>query len=250
NLIELKEVLNGEIFLKEKYCVLGGGSNILLTQDFGGLIIKNNIKGITILLENETSVIVEVGAGEIWHDFVLWSVRKNLSGIENLALIPGSVGASPIQNIGAYGMEVKNTISKVTAVEIKSNTIKTFTNYKCKFEYRNSVFKGMLKNKFIITKVEFILNKEPLNKTTYGEIEDELNSLNLEKNPKNISTAVINIRKRKLPDPKSLGNSGSFFKNPIIENTKYNKLKEDFPEIVGYKVSETKTKVAAAWLID
>ena len=250
NLIELKEVLNGEIFLKEKYCILGGGSNILLTQDFGGLIIKNNIKGITILLENETSVIVEVGAGEIWHDFVLWSVRKNLSGIENLALIPGSVGASPIQNIGAYGMEVKNTISKVTAVEIKSNTIKTFTNSKCKFEYRNSVFKGMLKNKFIITKVEFILNKEPLNKTTYGEIEDELNSLNLEKNPKNISTAVINIRKRKLPDPKSLGNSGSFFKNPIIENTKYNKLKEDFPKIVGYKVSETKTKVAAAWLID
>ena len=193
---------------------------------------------------------MEVGGGVNWHEFVMWSVSQELSGVENLALIPGTVGASPIQNIGAYGMEVKETIHKATALEIATQEIKTFSNEDCNFEYRNSIFKEELKNKFIITKVEFKLSKTPLNKTTYGAIEEELKTLNLEANPKNIADAVINIRNRKLPNPSEIGNSGSFFKNPIISTERFEELQKEFPNIVGYKMGETETKVAAGWLID
>ena len=247
---ELVELLRNDLCKTEPLFILGGGSNILLTQDFEGLVLANTIKGMEVLAEDNHSSTIEVGAGEVWHDFVLWSIDKNLSGIENLALIPGLVGASPMQNIGAYGLEVKDVITTVHFIEIGSGNSKILSNEDCNFGYRDSIFKHKLKEKVVITKVIFKLSKTPLNKTTYGAIEEELKNLNLEPSPKNISTAVINIRSRKLPDPKILGNSGSFFKNPIIETTQFENLKREFPEMVGYTISETKTKIAAGWLID
>ncbi len=250
SIIDLKDILASEIYKKNKNFILGEGSNILFTKDFNGLILHNQIKGICILEDNNDSVIVEVGGGMNWHDFVEWSVSQELSGIENLALIPGTVGASPVQNIGAYGMEVKDTITKVHTFMIEEEEIRIFSNDECKFEYRDSIFKGSLKDKIIITKVEFRLLKTALNKTTYGAIEEELKTLNVKPSPKNIADAVINIRNRKLPNPSELGNSGSFFKNPIISTSKFESLKTDFPEIVGYKISENETKLAAGWLIE
>jgi len=247
---ELAELLKNDICKTEPLLILGGGSNILLTQDFDGLVLANNIKGIEIITEDEESTNIIVGAGEIWHDFVLWSIQQNLSGIENLALIPGLVGASPMQNIGAYGTEVKDVITKVNYIEIESRNKKSFTNSECDFSYRNSIFKEELKGKVVITEVVYKLSKTPLNNTKYGAITDELKRLNKEPSPESIAQAVINIRSSKLPDPKILGNSGSFFKNPIIETTQFEKLKKEFPEMVGYKVSETKIKIAAGWLID
>ena len=247
---ELTALLKNNICKTEPIFILGGGSNILLTQDFEGIVLANNIKGIDVISEDEESTSIAVGAGEVWHDFVLWSIDKNLSGIENLALIPGLVGASPMQNIGAYGLEVKDVITQVSYIEIESGIKKEITNSECNFGYRDSIFKHNLKGKVVITKVIFKLSKTPLNKTTYGAIEEELKNLNLEPSPKNISTAVINIRSSKLPDPKVLGNSGSFFKNPIIETTQFEELKKEFPEMVGYTISETQTKIAAGWLID
>ena len=247
---QLKAIVNSEIFHNNKTCIIGGGSNILLTKDFDGLILHNTINKIHILEDNEEFVIVEVGGGVNWHKFVEWSIDLNLSGIENLALIPGSVGASPVQNIGAYGMEVKDTITKVYTFDIKKKSTKIFNNQECRFEYRNSIFKSTLKDKIIITKVEFKLSKIPLNKTTYGSIKDELNNLKLNPSPKNIAKAVINIRNKKLPNPIKLGNSGSFFKNPIISKNKFEALKEEFPEIIGYQISTNKIKLAAGWLIE
>jgi len=250
SVLELKKILNTNLHQEEKFFILGSGSNILLTQDFDGLILHNKIKGICILEDNENDILVEVGGGVEWHDFVMWSVSQELSGIENLALIPGTVGASPVQNIGAYGMEVKDSITKVHALEIKDKEVKIFSNKDCEFSYRNSNFKKEEEKKFIITKVEFKLSKQPINKTTYGAIEDELNHLNLEANPATIAEAVINIRNRKLPDPKVLGNSGSFFKNPIIKTTEFEALKKVFPHMIGYTISNSQTKIAAGWLID
>jgi len=252
SVLELKEILKTSLHQEEKFFILGSGSNILLTQDFDGFILHNKIEGICILEDNENNILVEVGGGVIWHDFVMWSVSQELSGVENLALIPGTVGASPIQNIGAYGMEVKDSITKVHTLEIKNKEVKIFSNKDCEFSYRNSTFKKEEEEvkKFIITKVEFKLSKQPLNKTTYGAIEDELKHLNLEARPATIAEAVINIRSRKLPDPKVLGNSGSFFKNPIIETTEFEALKKEFPNMVGYTISSSQTKIAAGWLID
>ena len=204
SVVELKDILNSNIYKNNKTFIIGGGSNILLTQDYDGLIMQHKIIGICILEDNENNIIVEVGGGVNWHEFVMWSVSQELSGVENLALIPGTVGASPIQNIGAYGVEVKETIHKVTALEIATQEIKNFSNEDCNFEYRNSIFKEELKNKFIITKVEFKLSKIPLNITSYGAIEEELKTLNREVNPKNIADAVINIRNRKLPNPSEI----------------------------------------------
>lgn len=249
-IIELNYILKSEIYTNNKTLVLGEGSNILFTKDFDGLIIQNKIDGINILKENKENVIVEVGAGVNWHTLVQWSIKHKLSGIENLALIPGTVGASPVQNIGAYGMEVKDSITKVHALELKNGACKVYQNKECKFSYRSSVFKTELKNKIIITKVEFRFSKIPLNKTSYGEIKKELKSLKLSPSPKHIANAIINIRSRKLPNPKKIPNTGSFFKNPIISTKKFNKLAKVFPGIVGYKLSDQKTKVAAGWLIE
>ena len=250
SLLELKKILKTNLHKKEKFFILGSGSNILLTQDFDGFVLHNTIEGISILEDNENDILVEVGGGVVWHDFVMWSVSQKLSGIENLALIPGTVGASPVQNIGAYGMEVKDSITKVHALEIKNKEVRVFSNKDCEFSYRNSKFKKEEEKKFIITNVEFKLSKEPLNKTKYGAIEEELKNLKLEASPSTIAKAVINIRNRKLPNPKVLGNSGSFFKNPVIETNKFKLLKKEFPEMVGYTISNSQTKIAAGWLID
>ena len=248
--LSLQQILNNKKYRNEKLLILGGGSNLLFSRDYDGIILKNSISGIKIISEDKNSLIVEVGAGENWHNFVLWSVEKNLSGIENLALIPGLVGASPIQNIGAYGMEVKDTIIQVTYIDIKTSMIKTLKNNECDFSYRNSIFKKELKNKIVITRVTFKLSKKDLNITKYGAIKYELKSLQKLPSCKSICQAVINIRTRKLPNPDKLGNSGSFFKNPIISNEKFIKLQKKFPEIVGYKENSNKMKVAAGWLID
>ena len=247
---ELIALLRNKICKTEPLFILGGGSNILLTQDFEGIVLANDIKGIDIAYEDEQSVSITVGAGEVWHDFVLWSINQNLSGIENLALIPGLIGASPMQNIGAYGTEVKNVITKVSYIEIETGTKKEITNKECKFGYRNSIFKEELKGKVVITQVVYQLSKTPLNNIKYGAITEELKLLKKEASPSSIAQAVINIRSSKLPDPKVLGNSGSFFKNPIIETSEFEKLKKEFPEMVGYTISESKTKIAAGWLID
>ena len=246
----LREILDNEKYENENLLILGGGSNILFSKNFEGLILKNNILGINKILDTKDFVEVEVGAGENWHEFVLWSVKKNLSGIENLALIPGLVGASPIQNIGAYGVEVKDTITTVKYYEIASRKTIIINNKDCNFQYRNSIFKNQLKNKIIILQVNFKLYKKAQNITKYGAIKSELESLKSKPSPKSICQAVINIRTKKLPDPKKIGNSGSFFKNPIINNSKFKELQTRFPDLVAYKESETHMKIAAGWLIE
>jgi UDP-N-acetylmuramate dehydrogenase len=232
--------------------VLGGGSNMLLTQNIEKLVIHVNFKGIEIVKEEEHFVWVKANAGENWHEFVLWCIAHDFGGIENLSLIPGNVGTTPIQNIGAYGVEIKDTFESCTAMEIASQNLKTFDKATCNFGYRESVFKNELKNQYIITDVTFKLTKKnhKIN-TSYGAIDTELEKNNIT-NPtlKEVSDVVIAIRQSKLPNPKELGNSGSFFKNPIISKADYDKIKQNHPEIPHYIVSETKVKVPAGWLIE
>jgi len=247
---KLKGILSHKLLKTEKLFVLGGGSNILFSKDFDGIVLKNSIRGIHITKDNNNHTEVEVGSGENWHEFVLWSVKKNLSGIENLALIPGSVGASPIQNIGAYGCEAKDTIKKVQFIDLESKSIKELTNSECDFSYRSSIFKKDLKGKCIITKVTFLLKKKPINNISYGAVANELSALKSQASPQSICNAIVNIRSRKLPDPQKIGNSGSFFKNPIISNLKLKKIKEKYPEIINYTQSKTHSKIAAGWLIE
>ena len=244
------DFLNNKKYKDIQKLIIGGGSNILLTHNYEGIILLNSIKGIKILSNNSDNIKIEVGAGEVWHDLVIWSINNNLSGIENLSLIPGLVGASPIQNIGAYGVEVKNVIESVNYIDIQTGKKIIMNNHECNFGYRDSIFKNKLKGKIVITKVTYKLNKKADNNMEYGVIKEELKKIKKPPSPKNISEAIINIRKRKIPDPKLLANCGSFFKNPIVNKNKFNDLKKTFPSIVGYKVSEKKTKIAAGWLID
>ncbi|WP_288981581.1 UDP-N-acetylmuramate dehydrogenase [uncultured Flavobacterium sp.] len=245
---ELKEVLTQ----RDDIFILGGGSNMLLTQNIEKLVVHVNLKGREIVEQNDDFAIVKAQAGENWHEFVLWCIAQNLGGIENLSLIPGNVGTTPIQNIGAYGVEIKDTMFSCEALNLKTLEIETFTNAQCKFEYRESVFKNELKNQYIITSVSFKLTKRNHKvSTTYGAIETELQHQNI-KNPtlKDVSNAVIAIRQSKLPDPRELGNSGSFFKNPIISKEAYEKAKTHHPEIPHYVISESEVKVPAGWLIE
>jgi len=245
---QLQELLKVEkdIFL------ISGGSNMLLTKDIEKLVVHIDIKGVSIDQENENEVFLTVNTGENWHEFVLWCVDNNYGGLENLSLIPGNVGTCPIQNIGAYGVEVKDTITKVEALHIETGKLVQFSNEECKFGYRNSIFKNEVKGKYIITSVSFKLTKQNHNfNTYYGAIETELTSKNIAKpNLKNISDAVIAIRKSKLPDPKEIGNSGSFFKNPVITKAHFLTLQKTYPEIPSYIVSENQVKVPAGWLIE
>jgi UDP-N-acetylmuramate dehydrogenase len=232
--------------------ILGGGSNMLLTQDIQKLVVHLDLKGLEIIEENEDFVIVRAQAGENWHEFVLWCIDQDFGGIENLSLIPGNVGTTPIQNIGAYGVEIKDTLFSCEALNRKTLQIETFTNEQCKFDYRESVFKNELKEQYIITAVLFKLTtKNHKVSTTYGAIETELSNQNIQ-NPtlKDISNAVIAIRQSKLPDPKELGNSGSFFKNPVISKEAYKKAKAIHPDMPHYVVSENSVKVPAGWLIE
>lgn len=231
--------------------ILGGGSNVLFTQDLDRWVLHNKIQGVEQVQEDENHVWLKVGAGEIWHEFVLYCIKHNLAGVENLSLIPGTVGAAPMQNIGAYGVEVKEVIEEVRFFDFETATFQTLNNENCHFGYRNSIFKEKLKNKVMITSVIFKLNKNPQFKVNYGTIQQELTAEGItELSIQNISDAVIRIRSSKLPDPKVIGNAGSFFKNPEIANTHYNLLKEKFATMPGYKVSDEMTKVPAGWLIE
>ena len=225
---------------------------MLLTKDIDKLVVHIDIKGISIDNEDDNFVYITVNAGENWHDFVLFCIDENYGGIENLSLIPGNVGTCPIQNIGAYGVEVKDTITKVEAIEIETGKRVIFSNEDCQFGYRNSIFKNELKGKVILTSVSFKLTKKnhKLN-TSYGAIETELASKNITKPTlKDISDAVITIRKSKLPDPKEIGNSGSFFKNPVISKKQFLTLQKENPNVPSYTVSETEIKVPAGWLVE
>ena len=232
--------------------ILGGGSNMLLTQDIDALVIHIDIKGKKIVQENDDFVWVEAKAGENWHEFVLWAINQNFGGIENMSLIPGNVGTTPIQNIGAYGTEIKDTFELCHAIQINNQENKTFQKEECNFGYRESIFKQEAKNKYIITSVLFKLtkNNHKIN-TSYGDILKELEEQNCT-NPelKDVSNAIIAIRKKKLPDPKELGNSGSFFKNPIISKSAFESIHSKHPEMPFYEISNNQVKVPAGWLIE
>lgn len=247
---DLDEVFMSGRFRSQKKLILGGGSNILLTRGFTGIVAKNEISGLHTLNETEEDVLVSVGAGENWHQFVLWCVERGFGGVENLSLIPGTVGAAPMQNIGAYGVELKEVFHSLEAYEKKSGKLVTFYKEDCKFGYRFSVFKGELKDQYVITKVNFKLRKKPEFNISYGDIRVTLNEMGVEPSLRNISQAVINIRQSKLPDPMDIGNAGSFFKNPIIEKLHFEALEAQFPDIKSYPLEEDMIKIPAGWLIE
>ncbi len=234
---------------REKY-ILGGGSNILLTHSPEGIVLHNILRGIDKIKEDDTHVWLKAASGELWHMLVMYAVSNGWGGMENLSLIPGTVGASPIQNIGAYGVEVKDIIDTVTFWHWEDKRSVTFSNEECRFGYRDSIFKHELKNKIFITSVTYKLSKHPEYNTSYGAIEQELHQMGVAPDVKNISQAVINIRRSKLPDPAVIGNAGSFFKNPTIPATQFEILRTGHPAIPSYPVSETTVKVPAGWLIE
>jgi UDP-N-acetylmuramate dehydrogenase len=238
-------------FAKRKTLILGGGSNILFTKNFDGLVLKNQLYGMEKIGEDEDFVYVRAGAGESWHQMVMYCIQRQWAGAENLSLIPGNVGASPMQNIGAYGVEIKDIFHSLEAYHLAEKTMVNFNLSDCAFGYRESVFKGKFKNQFVITSVTFRLNKKPVFKTTYGAIEQELEKMGVQSlTIQAISQAVINIRSSKLPNPAEIGNAGSFFKNPEIGTAAFEALKASFPAIVGYDLQNGNTKLAAGWLIE
>ncbi len=246
----LQGVLADSKLNNEDRFILGGGSNILLTRNVDGLVIKNEISGVEVVDQSSNHILVKSGAGVIWHNLVMHCIENNYAGIENLSLIPGNVGAAPMQNIGAYGVELRDVFYSLEAVEMSSGSLETFSASDCEFGYRESVFKRKLKGQFIISSVTLKLNKQPNINTSYGAIEQELERLSIASpGIKDVSKAVINIRQSKLPDPKELGNSGSFFKNPVVPTSKYQELKSKHPNIPGYPAGEN-TKLAAGWLIE
>ena len=230
--------------------VVGGGSNILLTKPVEGMVILNRLKGIEVVQEDANHVWIKAAAGEVWHDLVQYAIGNNFGGIENLALIPGTVGASPIQNIGAYGVEVRETISMVYGWHWAEGHAVALTNEQCRFGYRDSIFKQELKDKILVTSVVFRLSKHPEFRTSYGAITQELEVMGLQPSVKNIANAVINIRRSKLPDPAIIGNAGSFFKNPAILKGLYETLHQQYPLLPSYPVDDDHVKVPAGWLIE
>ncbi len=234
-----------------KTFILGGGSNILLTGDVEGLVLKNDIKGIEKVADDANSVFIKAGAGVQWHKLVLYCIQNNFAGMENLSLIPGNVGASPMQNIGAYGVELKDVFYELEAFHLQEKKLVTFSLNDCHFGYRESVFKRQLKNQFVITSVTYRLNKVPHFNTSYGAIEQELQAMGVrELSIQAISQAVINIRSSKLPDPSVIGNAGSFFKNPEIDQQQFEHIKEIYANVVGYALDNGNVKLAAGWLIE
>jgi UDP-N-acetylmuramate dehydrogenase len=247
---ELKSIL--EQNKNQKKFVLGGGSNMLLTKNIEALVIHIDLKGKKILKEDADYVWVESQAGENWHQFVLWAIDQNFGGLENMSLIPGNVGTTPVQNIGAYGTEIKDTFVSCDAINIESQEMRTFNKEECNFGYRESIFKHEVKDQYIITAVVFKLTKQnhKIN-TSYGDITAELAKNNITvPGLKDVSNAVIAIRKSKLPDPAELGNSGSFFKNPILLKSDFETIHQKFPEMRFFDISETEVKVPAGWLIE
>ena len=248
---ELIEVTNTNVFKDLELLILGGGSNILFTKDFDGLVILNNIKGKEIIDQNQQSIFLKIGAGENWHELVMYCVDNGWGGIENLSLIPGNTGTAPMQNIGAYGVEIKETFIELEALEISSGKIVKFNNSDCEFGYRESVFKNKMKNQYIILNITLELKKNPVLNINYGDVKAILESQNI-KNPaiKEVSNAIISIRQSKLPDPKKIGNSGSFFKNPIVSLNQLELVKKKYPNVVNYEINENEFKIAAGWLIE
>ena len=230
--------------------ILGGGSNILFTQDVNALVVKNNIKGITTLKENDEHVWLNVGAGESWHDLVLHTIDQGYQGLENLSLIPGLVGAAPIQNIGAYGVELKDRFEALNAINIENGQSVTLNNHDCQFGYRDSVFKRDLKNKFLITHVTLRLNKQAKFNLEYPALYQAIQGLDNELSLKLISDTVSQIRRSKLPDPKEIGNAGSFFKNPYVSEALFKTLREKHTDIPYFEVDTDNIKIPAAWLIE
>lgn len=236
---------------KEELLILGGGSNILFTKDVDGFVLKNELKGIELINEDDDFVYVRAGAGENWHQFVLHCIQKNWAGVENLSLIPGNVGASPMQNIGAYGVEIKEVMHTLTAFHLHDKALVHFSNNECAFGYRESVFKRRYKNQFVILNVTYKLKKQPQFNTSYGAINAELEAMSVkELSIQAVAQAVINIRSSKLPDPKLIGNAGSFFKNPAITKQRFELLKSQYPLMPGYDNADGTVKLAAGWLIE
>ncbi len=262
NVDELSEMLQHPTSnSKHPTLILGGGSNILFTKNFDGLVLKNELKGIELVKDDAKHYYVKAAAGEAWHGFVLHCINNNYAGVENLSLIPGNVGASPMQNIGAYGVEIKDVFYELEAYHLNDKKKVTFSLNDCAFGYRESVFKRMYKNEFVILNVTYKLNKQPIFNTSYGAINQELENMGVKDvSIQAISQAVINIRSSKLPNPKEIGNAGSFFKNPTISIEQLNKLQEEFPNIPNYPTSSLPTgqagtqhptaKLAAGWLIE
>jgi UDP-N-acetylmuramate dehydrogenase len=232
------------------YFILGGGSNLLLTKDINAWVLKNECEGITITAEDADAVYIKVGGGVVWHQFVLFCIANNYCGVENLALIPGTVGAAPIQNIGAYGVEVKECIETVHTFNLETGATADFDNDACGFAYRESVFKRCYKNILFVYAVTFKLSKKPHFRIGYGDVQKTMDAMQLPLSINAVAQAIIHIRQTKLPDPKEIGNSGSFFKNPTISTEQYLALQTQYPNIPGYKIDEDTTKVPAGWLIE
>jgi len=248
---DLKTLLTNKDFKNLPRLILGGGSNMLFTRDFPGLVLKNEIPGINCIREDSDYIYVKVGAGENWHKFVIHSIQNNWAGLENLSLIPGNVGASPMQNIGAYGVEIKDRFESLEAFNLATLETETFDKDSCNFGYRESVFKNIYKDKYIITSVTFKLLKEPELNTSYGAIENELSKRGIARpGIKDVSDVVIHIRNSKLPNPAELGNAGSFFKNPIVSENTFKQISSDYPEMPHYPLKEGRMKLAAGWLIE
>lgn len=236
---------------QKKLLILGGGSNILLTRDFDGVVVLNRLKGLHGKPLEDQRVLVSARAGENWHQFVLWTLENNWYGLENLSLIPGCVGAAPMQNIGAYGVEIKDLFHSLDAVHLQTGEHRTFSREECQFGYRESIFKRELAGQYLITDVRFILSKQAQVHTAYGAIADELRHMGIENpSPSDVSNAVIAIRSSKLPNPAEIGNAGSFFKNPVVEMALVQKLQANYPSLPVYPVDENHAKVAAGWLIE
>lgn len=248
---DISEILSDKK-LPGKPIILGGGSNILITKDIDGLVLKNEVKGLDLILEDDHHYYVKAGAGEKWDDLVQFCIRHNYAGIENLSLIPGNCGAAPMQNIGAYGVELKDVFSQLEAYQIEDGKTVLFTNNDCEFGYRDSIFKRQAKNQFIILNITLRLHKRPRPNTSYGAIPQELERMGIKDvTIKAISQAVTNIRRSKLPDPAEIGNAGSFFKNPVVENKKFQALKMKFEDLPGFSSDkEGTTKIPAAYLIE
>ncbi len=251
NLEDLMEVWQEMRNQSGSAVILGGGSNVLLTTDINDWVLKNEIRGIEVVKEDETHYYIQAGAGENWHQFVLRCIENNYAGIENLSLIPGNVGASPMQNIGAYGVEIKDVFHELEAFDLFNGTVHRFSLEDCRFRYRESVFKKEFRDRYVITSVTFRLNKKPDFNTSYGAIREEMEKMNVkELSIRAISQAVINIRSSKLPDPAVLGNAGSFFKNPEVGLQVFENLRGTNPSLPGYPVGSEKIKLAAGWLIE
>lgn len=252
SLEQLKDVINTDVYRQNPCLILGGGSNVLLTKDFDGLVMHSAIKGIRVTRETNDHVWVEVGSGESWHPFVLHALQQNWGGIENLSLIPGTMGAAPMQNIGAYGVEIKEVVDTVSALDLQAVEERIFSAADCQFGYRESIFKRPFGKFFFISSVTLRLTKKNhVLRTSYGAIQEVLKQQNItQPTIHDVSNAVIAIRESKLPDPRVIGNAGSFFKNPTLSKKSFERLQLHHPEIPFYPADNQEIKIPAGWLIE